>query len=47
MNLFESYKNWKRSRQTYNQLSSLSNHQLYDLGIGREDIAYIARRGRR
>ncbi len=47
MNLFTSYKNWKRTRQTFNQLSALSNHQLYDLGIGREDITYIARRGRR
>ncbi|MBN9670487.1 DUF1127 domain-containing protein [Roseibium aggregatum] len=37
------YNNWKRFRQTYDELSSLSNRELTDLGIARADIVRFAR----
>ncbi len=37
------YNNWKRFRQTYDELSSLTNRELDDLGIARSDIARYAR----
>ena len=35
--------NWKRFRQTYDELSNLTNRELDDLGISRADIARYAR----
>ncbi|POF29397.1 DUF1127 domain-containing protein [Roseibium marinum] len=37
------FNNWKRFRQTYDELSNLSNRELDDLGIARTDIARYAR----
>ncbi|CTQ55664.1 hypothetical protein LP7551_04210 [Roseibium album] len=37
------YNTWKRFRQTYDELSMLSNRELTDLGIARSDIAHYAR----
>ncbi|ASP32743.1 MULTISPECIES: DUF1127 domain-containing protein [Stappiaceae] len=37
------FNNWKRFRQTYDELSNLSNRELNDLGIARGDIAHYAR----
>ncbi len=37
------FNNWKRFRQTYDELNSLSNRELNDLGIARADIARYAR----
>ncbi|MHA7772742.1 DUF1127 domain-containing protein [Roseibium sp. M-1] len=37
------FNNWKRFRQTYDELSNLSNRELDDLGIARGDIARFAR----
>ena len=37
------FNNWKRFRQTYDELSNLSNRELDDLGIARSDIARYAR----
>ncbi len=37
------YNNWKRFRQTYDELSALTNRELDDLGIARSDIARYAR----
>ncbi|WP_434051951.1 MAG: DUF1127 domain-containing protein [Roseibium sp.] len=37
------YNNWKRFRQTYDELSSLTNRELDDLGIARGDISRFAR----
>lgn len=37
------YNTWKRFRQTYDELSSLTNRELDDLGIARADIARYAR----
>jgi len=44
MNLLRSYSNWRRYRETCNELGRLSNRELNDLGISRADIPYVARR---
>jgi len=44
MNLIRSYRNWRRYRQTVNELSRLSDRELNDLGIHRGDIPFVARR---
>jgi len=41
--LVTSYRNWRRYRETYNELMRLSNRELNDLGISRADIPTIAR----
>ena len=47
MNLIRNYRNWRRYRDTVNELSRLSNHELSDLGITRADIHTVASKGRR
>jgi uncharacterized protein YjiS (DUF1127 family) len=42
MNLIRNYRNWRRYRDTVNELSRLSNRELNDLGINRADIAAVA-----
>ena len=44
MNLIRNYRNWRRYRETVNELSRLSNRELSDLGITRGDIPYVARK---
>ncbi|MGH6760647.1 MAG: DUF1127 domain-containing protein [Phyllobacterium sp.] len=44
MNLIRTYNNWRRYRETLNELSRLSSHELKDLGIAHEDIRFVARR---
>ena len=44
MNLIRNYRNWRRYRDTVNELSRLSNRELNDLGISRGDIHFVARR---
>jgi uncharacterized protein YjiS (DUF1127 family) len=46
MNLVRNFRNWRRYRETVNQLSRLSNRELNDLGITRADIETIARGAR-
>ena len=46
MNLIRNYRNWRRYRDTVNELSRLSNRELSDLGISRGEIATVAQRGR-
>ncbi len=41
--LITSYRNWRRYRETYNELMRLSSRELNDLGINRADIPTIAR----
>ena len=41
--LVNNYKAWRKYRQTYDELSRLSNRELDDLGINRCDITYVAR----
>ncbi|HEV2896724.1 MAG TPA: DUF1127 domain-containing protein [Pseudaminobacter sp.] len=42
MNLIRNYRNWRRYRDTVNELSRLSNRELNDLGINRADITVVA-----
>jgi uncharacterized protein YjiS (DUF1127 family) len=44
MNLIRNYRNWRRYRDTINELSRLSNRELSDLGIARGDIPFVARK---
>jgi uncharacterized protein YjiS (DUF1127 family) len=37
-------KAWRRHRDAMRELSRLSDHELSDIGIGRGDIEYVARR---
>jgi uncharacterized protein YjiS (DUF1127 family) len=44
MNLIRNFQNWRRYRNTVNELSRLSNHELSDLGISRGEIPFVARK---
>lgn len=44
MNLIRNYRNWRVYRETVTELGRLSNRQLSDLGIVRDEIKIIARR---
>lgn len=44
MNLIRNYRNWRRLRETVNELSRLSNRELADLGISRAEIHAVAQR---
>ncbi|RCL02387.1 MAG: hypothetical protein JSC161_000817 [Candidatus Tokpelaia sp. JSC161] len=44
MNIIRSFKKWRRYRFTINELSKLSSHELYDLGICRSEIPLVARK---
>ena len=46
MNLIRNFRNWRRYRETVNELSRLSNRELNDLGITRAEIHGIARGAR-
>ena len=41
-NIKKKYNSWKQYRETYAELSRLSNRELNDLGIARCDIKFIA-----
>lgn len=41
------YNRWQRFNRTVNELNSLSNRDLADLGIARGDISRIARESAR
>ena len=44
MNLIRNYRNWRRYRDTVNELSRLSTRELNDLGLYRGDIPGAASR---
>lgn len=44
MNIVRTYRNWRRYRETVSELAQLSNRELADLGIPREDIGRVAKR---
>ena len=44
MDFLKPMRNWNRVRHTRNELNSLTNRELADLGINRGDIPFIARR---
>ena len=43
MNIARSLNNWRKYRQTITELGRMSDRELRDLGIGREDIRRVAR----
>ena len=43
MNITRAYSNWMKYRQTVTELGRMSNRELGDLGIAREDIRRVAR----
>ncbi len=43
MNITRSLNNWRKYRQTVTELGRMSDRELRDLGIGREDIRRVAR----
>lgn len=43
MNITRSLNNWRKYRQTVNELGRMSDRELSDLGIGRNDIRRVAR----
>ncbi len=47
MNIVRSYNNWRRFRETCNELNRLSSRELSDLGIARSDIRELARQATR
>jgi len=44
MSLIRNYRNWRRYRDTVNELNRLSNRELADLGISRTEIHTMARK---
>ncbi|MFZ1774281.1 MAG: DUF1127 domain-containing protein [Rhizobiaceae bacterium] len=44
MNVIRNYRNWRRYRDTVNELNRLSARELSDLGINRADIPFVARK---
>lgn len=47
MNLIRNYRDWRAYRATVTELDRLSNHQLADLGITRDQIKTVARKAGR
>jgi uncharacterized protein YjiS (DUF1127 family) len=43
MNITRAYNNWVKYRQTVTELGRMSNRELADLGIARQDIRAVAR----
>jgi len=43
MNITRAYNNWVKYRQTINELGRMTNRELGDLGIAREDIRKVAK----
>jgi uncharacterized protein YjiS (DUF1127 family) len=43
MNIARAYTNWIKYRQTISELGRMTNRELGDLGIAREDIRRVAR----
>lgn len=44
MNLIRNFRDWRRYRNTVNELSRLSSRELNDLGLTRADIPAVASR---
>jgi uncharacterized protein YjiS (DUF1127 family) len=43
MSLARSINNWRKYRKTVEELGRMSNRNLHDLGISRDDIHAVAR----
>lgn len=46
MNLIRKYRDWRRYMDTVRELNSLSNRELADVGLTREQIPHVFRNGR-
>ena len=46
MNLIRKYRDWRRYSATVRELSNLSNRELADIGIRREQIESVVMGGR-
>ena len=44
MNIAQKLTTWRKYRETVNELGRMSDRELRDLGIGRSDIPYVARK---
>ena len=44
MSMTRSFNNWLKYRETVTELGRMSNRELHDLGIAREDIRRVARK---
>lgn len=44
MSLRRAFSEWRRYRQTVNELSRMSDHELRDIGVLRGEIGLVARR---
>ena len=44
MSMIRNYRNWRAYRDTVNELGRLSNRQLHDLGMIRDEIKDVARK---
>ena len=47
MNITDSYRTWRRYRNTLNELRGLNDRELSDLGLSRGDLRRVARTGKR
>ena len=43
MNVARSFNNWRKYRQTVNELGLMSARELHDLGLDRSQITSVAR----
>ena len=43
MNMARSFNNWRKYRQTVNELDRMTSRELRDLGIERSEIKTVAR----
>ena len=43
MNVARSFNNWRKYRQTVNELARMSTRELADMGISRSEIEAVAR----
>lgn len=43
MNVARSFNNWRKYRQTVNELGRMSSRELADMGISRSEIEAVAR----
>lgn len=44
MSFKRAYSEWRRYRQTVNELTRMSDHELRDIGVLRGEIGFVARR---
>lgn len=42
----QSFKNWRKFRNTYNELNRMSDRELSDIGMTRGDIPFVARQAK-